>query len=45
MVSCKQVNSQQGGALWSEGMTAPPYETAGGLPILGRARATSRDAP
>jgi len=32
MVSCKQVNSQKGGALWTEGMTAPPYESAGGLP-------------
>jgi Fe-S-cluster-containing dehydrogenase component len=32
MVSCKQVNSQKGGALWSEGMTAPPYESAQGLP-------------
>jgi Fe-S-cluster-containing dehydrogenase component len=32
MVSCKQVNSQKGGALWSDGMTVPPYETAGGMP-------------
>lgn len=32
MVSCKQVNSQPGGALWSEGLKAPPYETAGGFP-------------
>jgi Fe-S-cluster-containing dehydrogenase component len=32
MASCKQVNSQPGGALWSEGMKAPPYEFVGGLP-------------
>jgi len=33
MVACKQVNSVQGGALWTEGMTAPPYEFTGGLKI------------
>ena len=33
MVGCKQVNSQPGGALWSEGMKAPPYETIGGQPL------------
>ncbi len=33
MVSCKQVNSEKGGALWSEGMTTGrPYEFVGGLP-------------
>jgi len=31
MTNCKRVNSQKDGALWSEGMTAPPYEFAGGM--------------
>lgn len=31
MANCKRVNSQQGGALWSEGLAAPPYEYTGGL--------------
>ncbi len=32
MVGCKKENSRPGGALWSEGMTAPPYELdEGGL--------------
>jgi Fe-S-cluster-containing dehydrogenase component len=33
VASCKQINSVPGGALWSEGMTAPPYETLNGLPL------------
>ena len=33
VASCKQVNSVPGGALWSEGMKQPPYETLNGLPI------------
>ena len=33
VASCKQANSVPGGALWSDGMTAPPYETLNGLPI------------
>ena len=45
MVSCKQVNSQKGGALWSEGMTAPPYESVGRPADLGRAAPTSRAGP
>ena len=37
MVSCKQVNSQKGGALWSEGMkdaarTSPPAASRPGTP-------------
>jgi len=32
MVACKRENSVPGGALWTDGMTAPPYELdAGGL--------------
>ena len=30
MVGCKKENSVPGGALWSEGMTAPPYEFVDG---------------
>jgi len=33
VASCKQANSVPGGALWTEGMTQPPYETLNGLPI------------
>lgn len=33
VASCKQVNSVPGGALWSDGMKQPPYETFNGLPI------------
>jgi Fe-S-cluster-containing dehydrogenase component len=34
VASCKQANSVPGGALWSDGMKQPPYETLAGAPPI-----------